>query len=47
MISFGWSRVPGEEWRVLTSASIVVLLVVTLAFNSLAIWMRNRYEQTW
>ena len=29
------------------AAGIIVLLVVLLAMNSFAIWLRNRYEQRW
>ena len=29
----------------LAAAAIVVLLVVLLAMNSVAIWLRNRYHQ--
>jgi len=38
---------PQEEFQALAAAGIIVLLVVLLAMNSVAIWLRNRYEQTW
>jgi phosphate transport system permease protein len=38
---------PQEEFRSLAAAGIIVMLVVLLAMNSFAIWMRNRYEQRW
>jgi phosphate transport system permease protein len=47
MIVFGWSTRPQEEFRALTAAAIVVLLVVTLFANAIAIVMRNKYERTW
>ncbi|CCG05340.1 phosphate ABC transporter permease PstA [Blastococcus saxobsidens] len=40
---FNWTSEPREEFRILASATIVVLLVLLLSMNSLAIWIRNRY----
>ncbi|HXS46700.1 MAG TPA: phosphate ABC transporter permease PstA [Solirubrobacterales bacterium] len=36
-----------EEFQALAAAGIIVMLVVLLAMNSVAIWLRNRYEQRW
>jgi phosphate transport system permease protein len=36
-----------EEYIVLAAAGIIVMLVLLLAMNSFAIWLRNRYEQRW
>jgi len=47
MTVYDWSRRPQEEFRALTSAAILVLLVLTLSFNALAILLRNRYQKTW
>ncbi len=47
MIVFGWSTRPQDEFRALTSAAIVVLLLVTLLANAIAILLRNRYERSW
>ena len=44
---FSWARQPNAEFRALTAAAIVVLLVVLLAINATAILLRNRYERTW
>jgi phosphate transport system permease protein len=44
---FNWAKQPSDEFRVLASAGIVLLLVLLLALNSFAIWLRNRYEQRW
>ena len=44
---FTWSRQPGQEWKHLTAAAIVVLLAVILVVNLTAILLRNRYERTW
>lgn len=47
MIVFGWSSRPQEEFRALTAAAIIVLLIVTLFANAVAILLRNKYERTW
>ena len=31
----------------LAAAGILVMLIVLLAMNSFAVWLRNRYEQQW
>jgi phosphate transport system permease protein len=36
-----------EEFKTLAAAGIIVMLIVLLAMNSFAIWLRNRYEQRW
>ena len=38
---------PREEFQVLAAGAIVVLLTVLLLMNSVAIYLRNRYEQKW
>jgi phosphate transport system permease protein len=40
-----WAGRPQAEFRALTAAAIVVLLVVVLFANSFAILLRNRYEK--
>jgi phosphate transport system permease protein len=42
---FDWSRRPQADFRELTAAAIVVLLVVTLLANAIAIFLRNRYDR--
>jgi phosphate transport system permease protein len=44
---FEWSRRPQTEFRALTSAAILVLLVVLFVVNATAIMLRNRYERKW
>jgi phosphate transport system permease protein len=46
-VVFNWSRLPGDEFRHLAAAAIMVLLVVILAINATAILLRNRYERKW
>jgi phosphate transport system permease protein len=44
---FNYARRPQEEFHVLAAAGVIVMLVLLLAMNSFAIWLRNRYEQRW
>jgi phosphate transport system permease protein len=47
MTVYDWSRKPQEEFRELTSAAIIALLLITLFFNALAVLLRNRYQKQW
>jgi phosphate transport system permease protein len=47
MTVYDWARKPQEEFRALTSAAIIALLVITLFFNALAILLRSRYQKQW
>jgi phosphate transport system permease protein len=47
VIVYDWARKPQAEFRELTAAAIIVLLVVTLIANAVAIVIRNRAEKTW
>ena len=44
---FAYARQPGEDFRSLTAAASLVLLVAVLLMNAVAIWLRNRYEKKW
>ncbi|MZD04467.1 phosphate ABC transporter permease PstA [Streptomyces sp. SID5785] len=44
---FNWISQSRAEFTALASAAIVILLVILLAMNSLAIWLRNRYSRPW
>ena len=44
---FSWSRQPRAEFRELTAAAIIVLLVLVLLINAIAIILRNRYARKW
>ena len=46
-VIFSWSRQPRSEFRELTAAAIIVLLVLVLIINGLAIVLRNRYARKW
>lgn len=47
MVIFSWTRQRGPEWAALVGASAFLLLVIVVAVNAVAIWLRNRYEQKW
>ena len=47
VIVYDWARKPQAEFRELTAAAIIVLLVVTLIANTVAIVIRNRAERSW
>jgi phosphate transport system permease protein len=38
---------PQEEFRAVAAGAIIVLLVILLTLNSVAIWVRNRYQRKW
>jgi phosphate transport system permease protein len=44
---FNWIKQPEAEFHTLAAAAIVVLLTILLVMNSLAIWLRNRYQKRW
>jgi phosphate transport system permease protein len=47
---FQWISQPSNDvndYRPLAAAGILLLMILLLAMNSLAIWLRNRYEQKW
>jgi phosphate transport system permease protein len=46
-IIYAWSKRPEVEFRDNTAAAIIVLLVVLLAVNAIAIYLRNRFERRW
>jgi phosphate transport system permease protein len=47
---FDWISRPQtdtNDYRPLAAAGILLLMILLLAMNSVAIWLRNRYEQKW
>jgi phosphate transport system permease protein len=44
---YQWTSRPQDEFRNLAAAAIVVLLLLLLGMNSLAIFLRNRYQRTY
>jgi phosphate transport system permease protein len=44
---FAWTQDPNREFVDLAAAAILVMMVLLLMMNSVAIFLRNRYEQKW
>jgi phosphate transport system permease protein len=44
---YQWIALPRSEFRLLAAAGIIILLGLLLIMNSLAIWIRNRYQRRW
>jgi phosphate transport system permease protein len=44
---FSWISDPQPEFKSLAAAGIIVLMVILLAMNAVAIWLRNKYEKKW
>ena len=42
---YNWIGYPQAEWKETASAGIILLLGLLLIMNSLAIFIRNRYEK--
>ncbi len=40
-----WTSLPGDAWRNLAGASILILMILLLGLNSFAIILRNRYRK--
>ncbi|WP_226036909.1 phosphate ABC transporter permease PstA [Aquibacillus saliphilus] len=41
---YNWTSRPQEEWQYIAGAGIIVLLVILLLMNSIAIWIRNKFQ---
>jgi phosphate transport system permease protein len=44
---FNYSTRPQTEFRTLAMAGVIVMLGLVLLMNSFAVWLRNRFEQSW
>jgi phosphate transport system permease protein len=44
---FAWISEPQDAYKALAAAGIIVLMVILLAMNAVAIWLRNRFEKKW
>ena len=44
---YTWVRLPDPEFQTIAAAGAIVLLVIVLAMNAVAIFLRNRYRQKW
>jgi phosphate transport system permease protein len=47
VLIYSYAGRPQEEFHTLAAAGVLVMLVVLFAINSIAIWLRARYERTW
>ena len=47
LVIFNWVKQPSDDFRVLAAAGIIVLVLLLIAMNSFAIYLRNRFEQRW
>jgi phosphate transport system permease protein len=44
---FTWTQDPNPDFKAAAAGAIVVLMALLLLMNSVAIYLRNRYEQKW
>jgi len=44
---YNYAGRPQEAFHTLAAAGVLVMLIVLFAINSIAIWLRARYERTW
>lgn len=42
---FNWAQRPQEDFHLLAASGIIVLLIMLLAFNSIALFIRQRYQK--
>ena len=42
---FTWAKLPKAEFQFVSSAAIIVLLIILIAMNSIAIFIRNKYQK--
>lgn len=42
---YTWAKLPKEEFQYLSSAAIIVLLFILILMNSVAIYIRNKYQK--
>ena len=47
ILIYQWIKLPQDAFQGLAAAAIIVLLVILVAMNGVAIWLRNRYERKW
>jgi phosphate transport system permease protein len=47
LVIFNWVKQPKPEFQALAAAGVLLLIALLIVMNFFAIWLRNRYEQTW
>lgn len=45
VLIYNYSTRPQDEFRVLAAAGVIIMLVLVLAMNSIAVWLRNHFEK--
>lgn len=44
---YNYATRPQDDFRILAAAGVILMLVVLMLMNSVAIWLRHRYERSW
>jgi phosphate transport system permease protein len=44
---FNWVKQPQPEFQTLAAAGVLFMMAILIVMNAFAIWLRNRYEQSW
>jgi phosphate transport system permease protein len=44
---FSYARQTGADFQAVTGAASLILLFLVVVINSLAIWLRNRFDRKW
>jgi phosphate transport system permease protein len=44
---YSWFARPQADFKIVAAAAIIVLLAILLTMNSVAIWLRNRFQTRW
>lgn len=44
---YSWLANPQEDFKALAASAIIVLMVILIAFNAVAMYLRNRFERKW
>jgi phosphate transport system permease protein len=44
---YTWVKLPNPEFQELAAAAIIILMGIVLGMNALAIFLRNKFRQTW
>ena len=47
VVIFNWVKQSQPEFQTLAAAGVLLLIALLIVMNSFAIWLRNRYEQSW
>lgn len=45
MLIFDWAKRPQEEFQYVAAAGILVLMILLIFMNSIAVWIRNKFQK--